>query len=142
MAGRYGRFAERKPTKRDRERRIQGWFDPENPSHHYVIDMLMYFRERGLSESQFIERAVFALGEQGGAVPMPLDKTMIEVRLSQLQDQMQSMYAMLEQAALTPRTVIEYRESRMPELEEISPVEEGVAIGYNAFIIEIDEDEE
>jgi hypothetical protein len=138
MAGR-SRFAKRKPTKREREKRLQGWFDPENPSHKYVIDMAAYFRDQGISEGQFIERAVYALGELGGYIPMPIDKNVIEVRLSQMQEQIQQMNFLLEQAQLAPR--IQEFHSAMPVLqEELSSVEEGVAIGYASFTIE-DEDE-
>lgn len=49
-----------KPTKRDREVRIQAWLDPQNPSHKAALEIFSRFRQNNKPEA-IMANAMIAL---------------------------------------------------------------------------------
>src|SRR5690349_15503829 len=113
--------------KRDHEIRIQGWFDTENPSHLYVLQVFEWYKaDRAMNQQQVIEDAIYALAERDGVpVPRPESASLTDSKLNLALSKLDALMALIKSGGVsmnTPQAAATVQQIQDEYDEELTPM--------------------
>lgn len=124
--------------KRDRQRSVQGWFDPDQPIEKWVLDVVDFFMQQGLTQKEIVIRAFAAMGQleaNGIPIKMPKSKSRTDEAITQIQSVVNGIYEILQsgqfQAVSHENAEIFQRFSDMRW--QLNEIEDGIADQYRSL---------